>query len=71
MNVAGMPLAVNPSTWSFIRAINGDTTTVTPGSISAGSWKFRLLPEEVGAMQMVSRPEMADNMTSACFPRKD
>ena len=25
-------------TWSLIRASNGETTTVTPGSSKAGSW---------------------------------
>ena len=26
------------STWSFMSAMSGDTTTVNPGRISAGSW---------------------------------
>ena len=34
-----MPRAVKASTWSFISAISGDTTTVTPrGWSSAPSW---------------------------------
>lgn len=28
---AGMPLAISPSTWSFIKAIRGDTTMAVPG----------------------------------------
>ena len=38
MKVAGMPRAVSCSTWSFISAMRGETTSVTPGSSTAGSW---------------------------------
>ena len=32
-----MPLARRPSTWSFMRAMRGETTTVSPEKASAGS----------------------------------
>jgi hypothetical protein len=47
-NVAGIPASVSASTWSFISAISGDTTSVSPGCSSAGSWKQRDLPPPVG-----------------------
>jgi hypothetical protein len=34
----GIPRAASASIWSFISAIRGDTTTVSPSSRSAGSW---------------------------------
>ena len=37
-NVAAMARARNASTWSFISATSGETTTVVPSSSSAGSW---------------------------------
>ena len=37
-NSAATPRALSCSTWSFIRAISGETTTVRPGKIKAGSW---------------------------------
>ena len=36
INVAEMPRRWSASTWSFISAINGETTTVVPSSSSAG-----------------------------------
>jgi hypothetical protein len=38
MTVAAMPRAASASTWSFISAMSGETTTVTPGKSTAGSW---------------------------------
>ena len=38
IRAAAMPNFWSRSSWSFIRAINGDTTTVNPGSNRAGSW---------------------------------
>ncbi len=38
MRAAGTPIASSASIWSFMSAISGDTTTVTPSSSSAGSW---------------------------------
>ena len=38
MNRAAMPLAFSPSTWSFISAMSGEITSVTPSIASAGSW---------------------------------
>jgi len=35
---ARTPAWRSASTWSFISAISGDTTTPTPGRSSAGSW---------------------------------
>ena len=35
---AAMPRPRRKSIWSFIKAISGETTTVTPSNISAGSW---------------------------------
>jgi hypothetical protein len=37
-NSAGTPAACICSTWSFIRAMSGETTTVSPEKISAGIW---------------------------------
>ena len=34
---AGTPLAVSASTWSFINAMSGETTTVSPSRARAGS----------------------------------
>ena len=36
--VAVMPRSDSMSSWSFISAISGDTTTVVPSTSSAGSW---------------------------------
>ena len=36
MKAAGMPAALSAATWSFMREIRGETTSVTPGSSSAG-----------------------------------
>ena len=38
MSVAGMPRASSCSSWSFISAMSGETTRVSPFSITAGSW---------------------------------
>ena len=38
MNRAATPFAFSPSTWSFISAISGEITSVTPSIASAGSW---------------------------------
>ena len=38
MYAAGMPAWARAATWSFIREISGETTSVIPGSIRAGSW---------------------------------
>ena len=35
---AAMPSAHRLSHWSFINATSGDTTTVVPGSSTAGNW---------------------------------
>ena len=33
-----MPAVVSASTWSFISAISGEITTVSPALNTAGSW---------------------------------
>ena len=38
MKVAAIARARSASTWSFIKATSGETTTVVPSSSSAGSW---------------------------------
>jgi hypothetical protein len=38
MKVAGRPTLSSVSTWSFISEMSGETTIVTPGSTSAGTW---------------------------------
>ena len=35
---AEIPLALSESTWSFIKAINGETTSVRPSKSKDGSW---------------------------------
>ena len=56
MAAAAMPRARNASTWFFMSAMSGDTTTVVPGRSSAGSWKQSDLPEPVGMTATRSRP---------------
>ena len=36
--IASTPWALSLSCWSFMRAMSGLTTTVSPSSISAGNW---------------------------------
>ena len=38
MKAAGTPLPRSASTWSFISAMSGDTTSVSPSIAIAGSW---------------------------------
>jgi hypothetical protein len=38
IRVAGMPRRSRASTWSFIRAMSGLTTTVMPSMTMAGNW---------------------------------
>lgn len=51
-------------TWSLMRASRGEMTIVMPWSITAGSWKQRLLPKEVAAWTKTSRPSRAAVMIS-------
>ena len=37
-NAAGTPAFSSAITWSFIREMRGEITSVTPGSSSAGTW---------------------------------
>ena len=64
------PLARSASTWSFMRAINGEITTVRPGRRSAGNWKHRDLPPPVGSNANTSRPASESWMISRCNGRK-
>jgi hypothetical protein len=63
--VAGTPAASSASTWSFISAMSGDTTTDSPGRTTAGSWKHRLFPPPVGKSAITSRPPSASRMISS------
>ncbi|HWV99108.1 MAG TPA: hypothetical protein VNZ64_05380 [Candidatus Acidoferrum sp.] len=69
--VAGTPLACSASTWSFIRAMSGETTTVSPGRAIAGSWKQRDLPPPVGSSANTSLPASASRMISSCSGRNE
>ena len=51
---AGTPFALSPSTWSFISAMSGEITSVSPSKINAGIWKQSDLPPPVGMMTKVS-----------------
>ena len=63
--VAGMPRATRASTWSFISAMSGEMTSVTPPKQSAGIWKQRDFPPPVGITTSPSRPETISAMTSS------
>src|SRR5258705_13464603 len=66
-----MPLACSASTWSFIKAIRGETTTVKPDCASAGNWKQSDLPPPVGSSANTSRLASASRMISSCNGRKE
>ena len=68
--VAATPFAVSASTWSFISAISGEITTVSPGRTSAGSWKHSDLPPPVGKSAKTSRPSSDARMMPSCNDRK-
>ena len=65
MTVAAMPRAASASTWSFISAISGEITSVTPPKQSAGIWKHSDFPPPVGITTKPSRPEVMSVMTSS------
>lgn len=44
-----MPCRVSSSTWSFISAMKGDTTSVAPGSSNADNGKASDLPTRPAA----------------------
>ena len=46
------------STWSFISAMSGDSTSVGSGRSIAASWYVRDLPDPVGMSASVSRPSI-------------
>ena len=48
MQSAATPASRSAATWSCIKAISGETTTVSPSLTSAGTWKQSDLPEPVG-----------------------
>ena len=73
-HAAGTPLATSPSTWSFISAISGETTSArrgpaVPSSTNAGAWKQRDLPPPVGSTSTLSRPWRIASMASRCQGR--
>ena len=70
-NVAGTPPACKASTWSFISAIKGETTTVSPGRAMAGNWKQRDFPPPVGSRAKTSLPASASAMICCCKGRKE
>ena len=68
---AGTPLATRPSTWSFISAMSGETTSATPGSspIRAGTWKQSDLPPPVGSTTTLSRRSSTAWIAEPCRGR--
>ena len=60
----GIPLSRRWRTWSCMRTISGEMTTVNLSIISAGSCQQRLLPAPVGRMQSKSRP--SSKASAAC-----
>ena len=65
-----MPLAFRASTWSFIRAMRGETTMQVPSETTAGIWKHTDLPPPVGMSTTVSFPSSTCWMISPCMGRK-
>src|SRR3989441_2583 len=63
---AARPRDLRPSTWSFMSAMSGDTTTVVPSSRSAGSWKQSDFPDPVGMTATRSRPSKTAAAASCC-----
>lgn len=54
------------ATWSFIKAIKGDTTMQTPSIQSAGTWKQMDLPPPVGSKANASLPSNTERTMSSC-----
>jgi hypothetical protein len=65
-NAAGRPRAVSASTWSFMSEMSGLTTTVSPGSTRAGTWKQSDFPPPVGMITIVSRPSSTASTACSC-----
>jgi hypothetical protein len=53
---ASTPASRRPRTWSRIKAMRGEITTVTPSRMIAGSWKHSDLPPPVGMMASTFLP---------------
>src|SRR5207237_1973622 len=53
---AGMPRRRRAPTWSCINEMSGDTTSVSPAVMSAGSWKQSDFPAPVGSTARTLRP---------------
>ena len=51
--------------------MSGETTTVSPGRRSAGSWKQSDLPPPVGSTAKTSLPASESRMISSCNGRKE
>ena len=65
MQSAATPASRSADTWSCIRAIKGDTTTVSPSMTRAGIWKQRDLPEPVGITVSAWRPSRSASITAS------
>ena len=62
-----MSIEGNCRIWSIISATSGDTTTVSPGSISEGSWNVNDLPPPVGSSSSADWPR-STRSTAHCWP---
>ena len=67
---ASTPASRNWATWSRIRAISGETTSVSPPRTIAGSWKRSDLPLPVGMTASTSSRANVAARTSSCPGRK-
>ncbi len=68
--MSSTPSSPIESTWSFIREISGETTSVRPPSSRAGIWYVTDLPAPVGITPRQSRPAITAWMISSCPARK-
>ena len=57
--------------WSSIKLNKGMITIETPESVTADSWKVRLLPPPVGIRAIVSNPLFVAFIISRCFGLKN
>src|SRR5699024_8039130 len=62
-----MPWRFNDSTWSRIREISGEITSVSPEYLSPGTWKQIDFPEPVGSIPSVLFPASTEPMISSCL----
>jgi hypothetical protein len=69
-NVAAMPLACSASTWSFISAISGETTTVRP-SRKRGKLEAKRFAAAGRQQRETSLPASESRMISSCNGRNE